>query len=897
MRVSAVQPAVASHSLESAPSQRRSRTPPSKLAQGIDTSPRLTAQAQRKAALFGVPVQRQKAPAHHLPHESEEDETHQLKAATAGTTAAQPTSTPNRTGLPDNLKAGIESLSGMSMDHVKVHYNSAQPAQLNALAYAQGSDIHVAPGQEKHLPHEAWHVVQQAQGRVKPTMQMKGGVPVNDDAGLEREADMMGARSAMHGTSTHLAHDASDKASVMFATSGSMPVQRAAIKVVELPFLTTEELLELLNAASFAELLELSDELKHTYPATSKEEGKKEEPSEPVPAHVPVVQNYIAKQMEQVSKAINDFCEAMGYVASKGRYVHALFGNDTITLYPCDEKNPRQGEKASHRPHRPVLDVELVGRTPYARCYLGLYASAPTSDFKDITANSKGEITMTHVGLMNLGNPFKALLWCEDYLTNQEHYKNSDKDKTAPKPVVRSFLVPLSDARGLLMGEGAFSDTRPLDQDRGAGQFGSLNKERTNLYGEVLQPLIGSLVSFFHDEDEYRAASDTGQGKFGLATLQEYLTGSFGDPRSMTKSGIAAQHGRGSYKTEFEAPYDNVMAAYYDSVHTDQTGFSGATGSVAPNYRKSTMPKAFDAFPRVKREAGLLSKGDLASKDSPSKAFGKKGLAKPSPVIARLRAFIDAYMLLPVTPVAGGIGPVEGNKASDGQMESGGDSIPFKDVSTSKEQPASKDEPPQSVDKSEKASAKNQYAKAEGLAGPAIPANWFNRLANPGGGDCLFHALAGRTLNPTEILAMRGRVATVRRRTPDEPLGLTYNANVAAATITQTPALDHIAPLVMGRLTVPNRVLALLQSVPGVYAGAEELIQWCKMERRTVFVLDQDGTVSSYNSGGSQTLFVYRDGQAGSVRRRNQIRRLVNRGNLVLYKSPAHWERVQSTAS
>ena len=37
---------------------------------------------------------------------------------------------PNQTGLPDNLKTGIESLSGMSLDHVRVHYNSAQPAQL-----------------------------------------------------------------------------------------------------------------------------------------------------------------------------------------------------------------------------------------------------------------------------------------------------------------------------------------------------------------------------------------------------------------------------------------------------------------------------------------------------------------------------------------------------------------------------------------------------------------------------------------------------------------------------------------------------------------------------------------------------------------------------------------------
>ena len=68
-------------------------------------------------------------------------------------------------------------------------------AQLNAHAYAQGNEIHVAPGQEQHLPHEAWHVVQQAQGRVKPTMQMKAGVPVNDDAALEDEADAMGAKA------------------------------------------------------------------------------------------------------------------------------------------------------------------------------------------------------------------------------------------------------------------------------------------------------------------------------------------------------------------------------------------------------------------------------------------------------------------------------------------------------------------------------------------------------------------------------------------------------------------------------------------------------------------------------------------------------------------------------
>ncbi len=101
----------------------------------------------------------------------------------------------NKTGLPDNLKSGIENLSGVDISDVNVHYNSDKPAQLNAHAYAQGTDIHVAPGQEKHLAHEAWHTVQQKQGRVQPTTQLKESVPVNDDAGLENEADVMGAKA------------------------------------------------------------------------------------------------------------------------------------------------------------------------------------------------------------------------------------------------------------------------------------------------------------------------------------------------------------------------------------------------------------------------------------------------------------------------------------------------------------------------------------------------------------------------------------------------------------------------------------------------------------------------------------------------------------------------------
>jgi hypothetical protein len=105
-----------------------------------------------------------------------------------------PTKQKNNTGLPDDLKIGIENLSGISLDDVKVHRNSDKPAQLQAHAYAEGTDIYLGPGQEEHLPHEAWHVVQQKQGRVKPTMQMED-MDVNDDINLETEADVMGGES------------------------------------------------------------------------------------------------------------------------------------------------------------------------------------------------------------------------------------------------------------------------------------------------------------------------------------------------------------------------------------------------------------------------------------------------------------------------------------------------------------------------------------------------------------------------------------------------------------------------------------------------------------------------------------------------------------------------------
>lgn len=95
--------------------------------------------------------------------------------------------------LPRGLRGRIEGMSGLSLEDVRVHRGSAEPARVGAFAFTQGANIHVEAGQEEHLAHEAWHVVQQKQGRVPATGEV-AGLPLNHSAALESEADAMAER-------------------------------------------------------------------------------------------------------------------------------------------------------------------------------------------------------------------------------------------------------------------------------------------------------------------------------------------------------------------------------------------------------------------------------------------------------------------------------------------------------------------------------------------------------------------------------------------------------------------------------------------------------------------------------------------------------------------------------
>lgn len=106
--------------------------------------------------------------------------------------------------LPKVLQSNIEASFGQDFSDVDIQKNSQKALELNALAFTQGENIHFAPGQfnpasetgRNLIGHEFTHIAQQRSGVVKPTRVMAKGLAVNENKGLESEADQMGKKAA-----------------------------------------------------------------------------------------------------------------------------------------------------------------------------------------------------------------------------------------------------------------------------------------------------------------------------------------------------------------------------------------------------------------------------------------------------------------------------------------------------------------------------------------------------------------------------------------------------------------------------------------------------------------------------------------------------------------------------
>jgi hypothetical protein len=103
---------------------------------------------------------------------------------------------PNPSGIPDDLAEAMKKFVPADVGGIRVHYNAARQVHLGALAHTQGTDIFLAPGQERQLPHEVWHAIQQKQGRVSETGRTHFGL--SQDAGTSKmDADLAAKRTPL----------------------------------------------------------------------------------------------------------------------------------------------------------------------------------------------------------------------------------------------------------------------------------------------------------------------------------------------------------------------------------------------------------------------------------------------------------------------------------------------------------------------------------------------------------------------------------------------------------------------------------------------------------------------------------------------------------------------------
>ena len=105
--------------------------------------------------------------------------------------------------MPEDVKGKMEGAMGADFSSVKIETNSKQAQEMGALAFAQGESVHFAPGQfdpsskkgQELIGHELAHIQQQREGKVTANAQV-GGAAINNDKGLEAEADRIGKAAA-----------------------------------------------------------------------------------------------------------------------------------------------------------------------------------------------------------------------------------------------------------------------------------------------------------------------------------------------------------------------------------------------------------------------------------------------------------------------------------------------------------------------------------------------------------------------------------------------------------------------------------------------------------------------------------------------------------------------------
>lgn|GEM_PF-4085192 len=927
-----------------------------------DRSPRVTAQAKLASALSSPPVQRKK----------------------------------NRTGLPDTLKAGIESLSGMSMDAVQVHYNSSQPAQLQAHAYAQGTDIHLAPGQERNLPHEAWHVVQQAQGRVSPTAQTQG-VALNDEATLEAEADRMGARAA----SSRLEDDAQPAQRV--ASAGGT-VQRSVIlgrtptswyhvfSGSTMKRLLTMDDYDEVQAQVMAFLLELPDKATPEDGVSPKNvaawKGLKEHALKNEGQIARTLARWIGAHTTAVAsttgvderaewkefESIEELALALAHethpqyqknLAFEGQLADLVNNDDWVRaqLESLREKVDQfMGTEVSYfRQLVEPLERRLVGSYSWQKTVTSLFSVFKDTDKREptgaISENKQvitEQITFLHdlmerwsssgagsmaaklhetIGVVPVlpdapDKAFETTMLDEDRSEftgskppSVRHYRATKKVDQEERDEV---LLDLTITRAIRAAEKSLA---ALDR------IGRLRKEVTDAstpdQKEDLEREIAELESRIEARKARLAFEGLGQLSFNdNQTPQTTVEGRAEEGQKLPPYGMIASYlktqqqerakdklkrvtvgnidksskakGRRNVGTRLENNPDTLLARLMSAPIT--AGRSMTTARMlqlvekvgGSDEEKTAAAYALFAFWARTYNQGLTPVHTFHETLDVAQNFGVpyKAFHYPTSVDGKLDLMAPGGFV-PMSEVAGGSVPDEEWDASAPGREhtrrwnafrSLLDDVPRAIRLGGRDDGHGGDEVDLDLMHVGSDSTKKQEEAPDSMR-RGFPEGVFNCRRNEGGGDCLFHALEGHDLDAGEVLALRRQIADVRRQMPQDRDNI--NAWNMIAALHQTPRTTSSAHRLMAdRDEVPNDVYASMQEVPGIYAGDDELVQYCQLKGLRVAVVSWNGELQIADGNGIQQVNYDEGGQAEA------LQGVLAETDLALYKSPGHWERI-----
>lgn len=188
------------------------------------------------------------------------------------------------------------------------------------------------------------------------------------------------------------------------------------------------------------------------------------------------------------------------------------------------------------------------------------------------------------------------------------------------------------------------------------------------------------------------------------------------------------------------------------------------------------------------------------------------------------------------------------------------------------------------------------------VALPVTPAFATSRLvvqANPGGGSCLLHALAGATLTPDQIQGVRRAMAHELAQRPDTRGGPALNTMRLMTALHQTAAGPDLLRNVPAGLEMPNAVYAECLALHSHYLGYEDIALYCQLHDRAqqhaqqptrplrVLVIAPSGELVHVTAAGEQTQRPRQPGEAEQA-----VQDALQRGDVVIHHSGDHFTRV-----